>query len=204
LRHAPAGFDTNLIDRFVTGQGFPGELIFVLAGASFCAAGLPRQAVAFGAGYAFGLAGGAALGLLAQWLGCVATFGWARVVARDWAARRLRGQLARADRFLATNPFTATLTLRLLPVGSNMAVNLLAGASGIGAAPFLTASAIGYLPQTAVFTLLGSGVRVGGPLQFALGIALFAVSGLLGMVLWNRQKRAAEVAVAVTGSGSVS
>jgi len=191
IREAPQGFDTGLIDRFVSGHGVQGELIFVLAGAVLCAAGLPRQAVAFGGGYAFGVCGGAALGLLAQWLGCVITFVWARLVAREWAARRMRGRVARADRFLAVHPLAAIVTLRLLPVGSNLALNLLAGVSAIRAAPFLAASAIGYLPQTAVFVLLGAGMRVDAPLQLCLGFGLFCISALLGLMLLKHQRRAA-------------
>ena len=58
-------------------------------------------------------------------------------------------------------PSAATLTLRLLPVGSNMLLNLVAGVSERARqAPFMAASAIGYLPQTVVFALLGGGVRV--------------------------------------------
>jgi uncharacterized membrane protein YdjX (TVP38/TMEM64 family) len=204
LREAPGGLDIGLVDRFVSGHGLAGELVFLLAGAGLCAVGLPRQAVAFGGGYAFGLWGGAALGLLAQGLGCAASFGWARVVARDWAARRVRGRIARVDGFLAANPFAATLTLRLLPVGSNLALNLLAGVSGVGAAPFLAASVIGYLPQTAVFALLGAGVRVEAPVQLGLGLALFCGSGLLGIVLLRRQRRAAAVAAATVATAPLS
>jgi uncharacterized membrane protein YdjX (TVP38/TMEM64 family) len=100
------------------------------------------------------------------------------------------GRLARLDAFLAANPFGATLTLRLLPVGSNIVLNLLAGVSGVAAGPFVLASAIGYVPQTVVFTLLGGGVRVGQGVQLVLGIALFAASALLGLLLMRRHRRA--------------
>ncbi len=173
-----------------------GAAALVGAGAAACAAGVPRQAVAFAGGYVFGLWAGGALALLAQMLGCVADFWWARAVARDWARRRIRGRVARLDGLLAARPFTATLTLRLLPVGNNLVLNLLAGVSGVRPWPFLAASLLGYLPQTAVFALAGGGVHVGRATQLALGVALFGASAGLGAVLLARGGAAAQSAAA--------
>ncbi len=164
-----------------------GVASFVVAGALLSAAGVPRQAVAFAAGYAFGLWPGTALALLAQMAGCAADFGYARITASGWAARRVRaaggGWLARVDRLLADRPFATTLTLRLLPVGNNLVLNLLAGLSRVSVLPFLAATLLGYLPHTLVFTLAGSGTVVGRGTQIGLGVALFAVSSALGLLL---------------------
>ncbi len=183
--------------------GPAGEAGFVLVGAALCAVGVPRQAVAFAGGYGFGMAGGMALALAAQMLGCVADFLWARLLAREWARRRVRqgGRVARLDGFLAAHPFSATLSLRLLPVGSNILLNLLAGVSAIGLAPFLAATLLGYLPQTIVFTLLGTGVQVARGTQIALAVALFALSLGFGLALLGRLRRApAELPAEVTPS----
>ena len=160
-----------------------GAAALLAAGGLLTALGLPRQVVAFAGGYAFGAGLGGALSLAAQMLACALDFWWARTVARDWARRRLRGRLARLDRWLALRPFVATLTLRLLPVGNNLALNVVAGVSGLRAAPFLAASLIGYLPQTAVFALAGSGVHVDRSVQLGLGGILFAASACLGWAL---------------------
>lgn len=168
------------------GQLGPGG--FVLAAALACALGVPRQVAAYAAGLGFGLWTGCAVALAAQVLGCAADFIWARAVARDWAARRMRGRLARLDAALARHPFTATLTLRLLPVGSNVALSLLAGVSGVAAAPFLAGSALGYVPQTLVFVLLGGGVHVGREAQLAVAAALFAVASAAGLWLLRRTR----------------
>ena len=163
-----------------------GAAVLVLAGGLLTAAGVPRQMVAFAGGYAFGAWAGGALALAAQLLGCAADFFWARAFAHDWAARRLRGWLAVAQRRLGARPFVTTLTLRLLPVGNNLLLNLAAGAAGLRATPFLAASLLGYLPQTAVFALAGSGVHVGRAVQLALGGTLFAASAVLGVALLRR------------------
>jgi uncharacterized membrane protein YdjX (TVP38/TMEM64 family) len=150
--------------------------------------------VAFAGGYAYGAAGGILLSLIAQMLGCGADFLWARLLARDWARQRVRGRLARLDAFLAANPFGATLSLRLLPVGSNILLNLLAGVSGVAVLPFLAATLFGYVPQTVIFALLGGGVQVGRTVQVVVAIALFIISMAGGIVLLRRTRRVAPVA----------
>ncbi len=165
-----------------------GPAAFVLIAAAACAVGVPRQVVAYAAGLGFGSWAGCLLALAAQLAGCAADFLWARLVARDWAARRIRGRLARLDGQLNRHPFSATLTLRLLPVGSNLLLNLLAGVSAVALGPFLLASAIGYLPQTLVFALLGGGVRVDRTEQVLLAGGLFLLASLLGLWLMQRTR----------------
>lgn len=173
----------DLIER----AGDKGPLAFVALGGLACTIGIPRQVVAYAAGLAYGFWAGSALALAAELIGCTADFWWARLLARRWTARFLaRGRMARLDRFLAANAFRATLTLRLLPIGSNVALNLLAGVSGVAAGPFLLASALGYIPQTVVFTLLGGGVRVSGATQMALAAVLMVASIALGITLMRR------------------
>lgn len=175
----------------VAAAGRHGPAAFVALAAVACAVGVPRQAVAYAGGLAFGFWPGLVLALAAEALGCAADFFWARLVAHAWATRWLArsqgGRLDRLDRFLCTNAFTATLTLRLLPVGSNIGLNLLAGVTGVAAAPFLVASVLGYVPQTVVFALLGGGMRVSQGEQVALAVALFAASIGLGVLLLRRR-----------------
>lgn len=181
-----------------TGSAAPGQLTFVLTAAALCAIGLPRQAACFAAGFSFGAARGVGLAMLAQLLGCCLSFFWARLVAHD-AAQRLLGRqaqaggwrawLLRADGWMAHAPFSTTLILRLVPVGNNLLLNLVAGVSRTAFLPFLAASAIGYVPQTLVFALAGSGVHVDRGLEMALGGALFVLSGLLGVLAMRRLPR---------------
>ena len=163
-----------------------GPAWFVLFAAIACAVGVPRQVVAYAAGLGFGTWAGCALALVAEIIGCAADFLWARLVARSWAARRISGRLAKLDGQLSRHPFGATLTLRLLPVGSNILLNLLAGISAVAMGPFLLASAIGYVPQTVVFALLGGGVRMDRNEQLLLAAGLFVLASVLGLWLMRR------------------
>lgn len=190
FRWLPGGFSRDRLVAALAVRGASGAAILVLAGGLLSAIGVPRQVVAFVCGYAAGVWYGAVLGMAAQMLGCAADFAWARGLARDWVARRMRGRIARIDGFLAARPFTATVSLRLLPVGNNLALNLLAGVSGIATLPFLLGTAVGYLPQTLIFTLIGSGVHVARGVQLALGVALFVLSGMCGALLLRRGGRA--------------
>ena len=165
-----------------------GVALLVGLGGVMTAVGLPRQVLAFSAGAAFGAVGGAGWALLGQMLGCALGFFGARTVAGDWARRRLTGRWRRLDGFILAQPFTATLTLRLLPVGNNTALNLLAGVAGVPPVPFLAATVVGYLPQTIIFALLGTG-SVGRGVETEVGLALFAVSVVLGLVMWRRGRR---------------
>ncbi|MBV9786264.1 MAG: VTT domain-containing protein [Acidisphaera sp.] len=192
--------------RLLPGEGLQswaaaqGPVAFVAVAAAACAVGVPRQVVAFAGGYAYGLWAGSGLALAGEALGCVADFLWARAVGRDWARARMRGRfgarLARLDGFLAAQPFTATLTLRLLPVGNNLAFTLLAGVSGVAAGPFLAASVLGYLPQTIIFALLGGGVRVDRAMQLGVAALLFVASALLAALMLRRRQIAALAAAA--------
>ena len=204
LREWGAVPGTDWADRHIRGQGLQGEALFLLLGAAATAVGLPRQGVAFLGGYAYGAVLGAGLALAAQLLGCLMAFGWARLVGRAWAERRLAGrfgpQLRPMVAVLRQNPFGTTLALRLFPVGSNLALNCLGGVSGLAIMPFLAASALGYLPQTLVFALLGKGVRVDGAWQMGLSILLLLASIALGLWLMHRH-RARQAAEAAAGPG---
>ncbi|MDD5364920.1 MAG: VTT domain-containing protein [Gallionellaceae bacterium] len=177
--------DQGWVDREIRGKGLNGELLFLGIGILATAVGFPRQIISFMGGYAFGFLQGTLLGLLATVLGCAATFIYARLFGRALVAHRLGGRIAKVDAFVRDNPFTMTLLIRLLPVGSNVATNLAAGVSSVAALPFLFGSAAGFIPQTAVFALVGSGVSVDPVWRIGLGTVLFVVSGVLGVYLYR-------------------
>jgi len=164
---------------------------FLLLATATCAVGMPRQAIAFAAGYADGVIFGSLLALVCETAACLLDVVWARSLARDWVRARLPNSvLARVDAALAGQPFIATLSLRLLPVGNNLLLNLAAGVSQVRLAPFLLASALGFIPQTVIFALLGGGIGVDRSVQLAVGVALFALSTGLGAFVFRRQRAA--------------
>ncbi len=183
--------DTGWVDQAVRGQrGLYGEGLYLLVGAVAVALGLPRQAVSFGAAYAFGPWMGLGLGLLATLLGSLTTFYYARFIGRDVLIRRFPERIARIDSFLAGHEFTMAIVLRLSPLSHNGTANVAAGVSGVRVVPFFAGSLVGYLPQTVVFVLAGAGFEMDKSVTWALSAALFVGSTVLGVWLWRRVRAA--------------
>ncbi len=176
------------IDSTVRGQGWTGDLIFLGMGILTTALGFPRQVVAFLGGYAFGFVPGTLLALVSVVLGCVSGFYYARWLGRSLVVHRFPGRIRKLDDFLREHPFSMALIIRLLPVGSNVVTNLLAGVSSVRGLPFFAGSGLGYLPQTLVFALAGSGVNFDPALRLTLAAVLFVVSSLLGIWLYRRHR----------------
>ncbi|OYY80359.1 MAG: SNARE associated Golgi protein, partial [Hydrogenophilales bacterium 16-62-9] len=174
------------IDARVRGHGVNGALLFLLMGGLFTAIGLPRQIIAFLGGYAFSIGLGTLLGALAALLGCVLSFGYARLFGKGLLRAKLGERAGRFDHFIHEHPFSMTVLVRLLPVGSNLLTNLAAGISSIRPAAFFSGTLLGYLPQTLVFALVGSGVHIAPTLKLSLAIGLFLISGALGAYLYRR------------------
>jgi uncharacterized membrane protein YdjX (TVP38/TMEM64 family) len=185
------------IDSAVRDKGWDGDLMFLAMGAATTALGFPRQVVAFLGGYAFGFLDGVLLAMLAMLSGCVLAFVYARWFGGRLVARHFRGRIRKVDDFLGDHPFSMTVVIRFLPVGSNLATNLLAGVSSVRAWPFFAGSAVGYLPQTLAFTLAGSGVHLDPALRLSLASLLFVVSGMVGIRLYRRQRQVGEMETAV-------
>lgn len=182
-------FERPWIDAHVKNGGLLGYWLFLSAGGLITAVGLPRQAVAFFAGYAFGVVPGLLIGNAAALLGCLLAYAYARVFGRGLVRHLFPGKVERFDAFVGEHPFMLTVLVRLLPVGSNLATNLIAGVSSIPRLAFFAGSFVGYLPQTLVFALAGSGLADAAHMQVVLSIVLFALSGFLAIRLY-RQVRA--------------
>jgi len=174
------------IDARVRGHGVNGALLFLLMGGIFTAIGLPRQIIAFLGGYAFSIWLGMLLGALAALLGCMLSFAYARFFGKGLLRARLGERAVRFDRFIHDHPISMTVLIRLQPVGSNLLTNLAAGISSIRPAYFFSGTLIGYLPQTLVFALVGSGVHIAPALKISLAVGLFWISGALGVWLYRR------------------
>jgi len=180
--------DTHWVDTEVRGKGLAGDALFVLVGSIFIGIGLPRQALCFLAGYAFGFMEGLAWSSLASLLGCVGAYFYAHFMGRDLLSHRFPEKIARIDSFLAGNTFGMSLLIRLLPVGSNLISNLAAGVAGVTPMPFFLGSFLGYLPQSIVFALLGSGIQVDPVFRIGSSVVLFVASGVLGVWLFRRYR----------------
>ena len=179
-------FTVDWADKTMHAQTLGSIGIYLGLGALFTAIGLPRQVVSFIAGYTFGVAWGLLLALFATLLGAGCTFFYARFVGRSLVRKKLGKRLSKVDAMLSSSPLTTTLLIRFMPVGSNLVTNLVGGVSSIPARWFFLGSALGLLPQTFIFALLGSGVQVDPVWRTSLSVILFFLSTLLGIYLFRR------------------
>jgi uncharacterized membrane protein YdjX (TVP38/TMEM64 family) len=183
-----AGTAQDTLSQLVAQGGVRGPALFLVLATFLTAIGLPRQIPCFVAGYAFGPWYGSAIALVAQALACSLDFIWARALGRAFVRQHFGARLRQVDRMLERQPFITVLTLRLLPVGSNILLNLAAGLSAVRALPFIAASAIGFIPQTVIFAMFGQGSAPSHAHMLIIGGALFAVSAIAALFMYRRQR----------------
>ncbi|MDE8350122.1 MAG: VTT domain-containing protein [Acidocella sp.] len=179
---------STLVDMVSQG-GVRGPAMYLLVATLLTAIGLPRQIPAFVAGYAFGTWSGVAIALLSLMMACGLDFIWARAVGREFVKRRFGKVLRKIDSTLAARPFIATLTFRLMPVGSNILLNMAAGLSSVRALPFMAASLIGFIPQTVIFAMIGRGSAPSHMNMLFIGVVTFIVSASLGTLLFRKYRQ---------------
>ena len=194
LRLIAGGHVADRLEDLLETGGLSSIGIFILLAVALVGLGLPRQIPAYIGGNVFGFWSGFCLAMLVQILACGANFYWTRSLAHEWAARRFGASVRRLDQALAAQPFMTTLTLRLMPVGSNIATNLLAGLSSVPFRPFLLGSMLGFIPQTIIFALIGDGAQISHGWTIGLGAVACVLSGLLGLVVLRRHQRLAGIA----------
>lgn len=165
-------------------QGPWAWLWFLLVAVPYCAAGLPRQALCIGAGAAFGVGTGILMCSVAYEVGALIDYAVGRAVGDRWSS----GMLRPIASFMRSSPFRGVLSVRLLPVGSSLLVSVAAGGLRLPWVSFAAASALGGLPQTVIFVLMGSGLPMGHRQEIGAAVVLFVFSVALGMVLIKRYR----------------
>lgn len=188
----------NRIAIYLENHGITGFLLVTLAGAVFTGIGAPRQLLAFVLGFALGGIGGTLVSSLATAVGAGGCFIVARWLLRDSLTRRFGSRMGRFDELFQDQALLKVVMVRLLPVGSNLVTNLVAGCSGIRFVPFLVGSLIGYIPQMLVFALAGAGIGSADEYQLALSIMAFILISLTCTLLYHNH-RARTLANSVSG-----
>jgi uncharacterized membrane protein YdjX (TVP38/TMEM64 family) len=200
--HLATLLDVDWINHWVRGKGLRGEMLYLLVGSVMTALGMPRQVIAFFAGYSFGITTGLLLAVLASVVGAALAFGYARLLARRLIQAHFPNKVSRMDAFTRDAPFRKTLAIRLLPVGNNLVTSLMGGVSDIPALAFLSGSAVGYVPQSLIFALAGSGVTVDPLLRIGTSMFLLLFSSLIA-IGWYRSLQAG-LAPELADPGSIS
>jgi uncharacterized membrane protein YdjX (TVP38/TMEM64 family) len=159
--------------------------VFAACAIVFTALGGPRQVLAFSCGYLLGGWQGAVLGTLLTGLGALLTMATVRHLGMPWLRARHASRVAAVRHLLAQDTWLWICTVRLMPVGSNLATNIAAGLSGLPMASVFWGSLPGYLPQMLMFSYAGSGLALQDSSQLWISLAMLAGSSALGIYLYH-------------------
>jgi len=180
--------DRTRVAGYLHSHGIEGLLAITLAGAIFTGIGAPRQVLAFVLGFALGGINGTLVSTLGAAIGASGCFVVARWLLRASLTRRFGRRMRQFDQLFREQTLLKVLMVRLLPVGSNLATNLVAGCSSIRFLPFLAGSTLGYLPQMLAFALAGAGIGNTDEYQLILSVLLFILASVMGALLYHNQK----------------
>lgn len=152
---------------------------------------VPRPLLNLTAGVLFGsqLGLGAALG--GTVLGAALAFCLGRSLGRDALRPLLRGRwLKAADNQLSRHGFRSILAARLFPGVPFAASNYCAAVSRMGPLPFLLATGLGSVPNTAAYVVAGARASTPTSPAFLIALICIAVPGLLGTAMaWRKRHR---------------
>jgi len=150
--------------------------------------GLPRQIAALVAGINLGALVGVIIATMAATLGCLITFTVSRYLLSDKISRRYPEQSTKLSIFLGEQTFLKAIVIRILPLGSNFITNIIAGVSKVSMRAYVSGSFVGFIPQMIIFSLAGSGIRLGAQNELIASGMLFIIALLISAYLVKKHK----------------
>ncbi|MEV1054683.1 TVP38/TMEM64 family protein [Streptomyces sp. NPDC049887] len=165
--------------------------LFAAAYGLCTAAFVPRPLLNLAAGALFGSQAGLAAAIAGTVLGAGIAFTLGRFLGQEALRPLLRGRwLKAADGQLSRHGFRSMLALRLFPGIPFAAANYCAAVSRMGYLPFLLATGLGSVPNTAAYVIAGSTAASPTSPVFLAATGFIAVSALAGAtVAWRKRHR---------------
>ena len=174
-------------------------LAFVLAATLAMALGAPRLVLSALAGLAFGFLVGTLLAQIATLIAGMADFAYGRYFGREFVEQRLRPRSRTLDRamvLMQKHAIGANILIRFAPIGHFFTSNLLMSVTPISAREFLIGTAIGTLPGTVIYALLGSAGEGHRLTRFLAGTAVMLAFSIGYLIYLRRRPPAAAAATA--------
>ncbi|MFB7998209.1 TVP38/TMEM64 family protein [Streptomyces sp. NPDC056002] len=152
---------------------------------------VPRPLLNLAAGALFGSQLGTLASLGGTVLGAGVAFGLGRVLGQEALRPLVRGRwLKAADGQLSRHGFRSMLAARLFPGVPFWAANYCAAVSRMRWAPFLLATAIGSVPNTAAYVVAGARASTPTSPAFLIAMGFIALTGLAAAVVaWCKRHR---------------
>ncbi|MFI7400335.1 TVP38/TMEM64 family protein [Streptomyces sp. NPDC049541] len=169
--------------------GAAAAMVFAAAYGLCTVAFVPRPLLNLGAGALFGSQLGTGTALAGTVLGAGVAFGLGRMLGQDALRPLLRGRLLKAaDGQLSRHGFRSMMAARLFPGVPFWAANYCAAVSRMGWVPFVLATALGSVPNTAAYAVAGARASAPTSPAFLIAMACIAVPALVGAVVaWRKR-----------------
>lgn len=164
-------------------------VVFLLGYAVATLSPLPKSLFTLAAGALFGVPVGVLVVVAGATAGAMAAFVLARGLGREAVERFTSDRLGRLEKRLESHGFLTVLVARLVPVVPFTAVNYLSGLTSMRVREFVTGTALGIVPATTMYVVLGAygGEPGSWPFRVALGsLALLTVLGGAAAI-WRRR-----------------
>ncbi|KOX26307.1 MULTISPECIES: TVP38/TMEM64 family protein [unclassified Streptomyces] len=170
-------------------SGTGAVLLFALAYGVCTAAFVPRPVLNLAAGALFGSAAGLTGAVAGTVLGAGISFTLGRYLGQDALRPLLRGRLlTAADGQLSRHGFRSMLAIRLFPGVPFAAANYCAAVSRMTYVPFLLATGIGTVPNTAAYVVAGAQAGSPDSPAFLFSAGFIVLSGLgAAVVAWRKR-----------------
>ncbi|MGW5851434.1 TVP38/TMEM64 family protein [Streptomyces sp. NPDC055254] len=154
---------------------------------------VPRPLLNLAAGAVFGTQFGLVAAVGGTVLGAAIAFGLGRVMGQEALRPYLRGRWLRAaDGQLSRHGFRSMLAVRLFPGVPFVVANYCAAVSRCGWLPFLLATTVGVVPNTAAYVIAGASASSPGSPAFLASFGFIAVSLVVAAaVAWRKRHRLA-------------
>ncbi|MBV2356391.1 TVP38/TMEM64 family protein [Streptomyces sp. J2-1] len=169
--------------------GAAAALVFAAAYGLCTVAFVPRPLLNLAAGALFGSVLGLTTALAGTVLGAGLAFGLGRMLGQDALRPLLRGRwLKAADGQLSRHGFRSMLAARLFPGVPFWAANYCAAVSRMRWLPYLLATALGSIPNTAAYAVAGARASAPTSPAFLIAMSAIAVPALVGTVVaWRKR-----------------
>ncbi|MCX5058702.1 MULTISPECIES: TVP38/TMEM64 family protein [unclassified Streptomyces] len=169
--------------------GAAAAVVFASAYGLCSVAFVPRPLLNLAAGALFGSQFGTGTALAGTVLGAGIAFGLGRVLGQDALRPLVRGRLLKtADGQLSRHAFRSMMAVRLFPGVPFWAANYCAAVSRMGWLPFLLATALGSIPNTAAYVVAGARASAPTSPAFLIAMACIALPALVAAVVaWRKR-----------------
>lgn len=182
------------------GLGWVRGPVFVAAYAVATLLPIPKAVFSIVGGTIFGFWAGMLVVVFGAVVGSIGAFALARWLGRQPIRGMAAGRVAQLDEQVGRHGFLTVFVARLLPVIPFTTINYVFGLTGVTFRSYLSATAVGILPATAIYVAVGAYGFSPGSWPFVVAVSGLVALSIAGVVRSRRRSRSG--VSAQTGNGA--